>query len=315
MATPDWLLTGTVAAPCRCTAVSRPGRGRFIEKTIQEGVDLLRNAIFSEEVARRPGFLQRRDPRVKVVALLALLVVGASSGRFLPLVLVHALALALARASGISLGYFVKRVWLFVPLFTGVMVLPALFNVVTPGQPLLVVADWGRPLRFGPVETPPYLAVTWQGLSGAALLVLRAADCIALAVLLTLTTPWAGLLRALRSLGVPRVFVMMLAMTYRYIYVLLEASSELLVARKSRQIGPPPDSGEGRRFVANAIGILFSKSYSMSEEVHAAMVSRGFNGEVRTMDDLRMTGMDLAWAGAALLVAVSLLGVGNALGL
>src|SRR3989304_2925806 len=106
----------------------------------------------------------------------------------------------------------------------------------------------------------------------------------------------------------------MLAMPYRYLYVLRGTASELLVARKSRQIGPLSDHGEGRRFLASSMAVLLGKSYSMSEEVYAAMGSRGFNGEVRTMDELRVTRVDLVWGALALLIAFSLIGGGQILG-
>ncbi|TAK32481.1 MAG: cobalt transporter CbiM [Chloroflexota bacterium] len=312
--TPEWLLHGTAPGPCRCSTLSRPAKGSFLEKTIGDGLNLLRNTMFSEEVARSRGFLQRCDPRIKVVTLLGLLVVAAFVTQLLPLAILYVVGLVLAWASAIPLGFFVKRVWLFIPLFTGVMVLPALFNVITPGQPLLVLADWGQPLSVGPLTLPSYLAITHQGLLGAVVLVSRVAVSISLAVLLTLTTRWSDLLKALRSLGIPRIIVLMLAMAYRYLYVLLESASELLVARKSRQIGPLSDHGEGRRFLAGSMAVLLGKSYGMSEEVYAAMVSRGFNGEVRTMDELKMTRVDLVWGVLALLIALSLAGGGYVLG-
>src|SRR3990172_5388865 len=227
MNTPDWLLGGTAPGPCRCTTVTRPGKGRFLEKTLQDGLDLLRTSVFSEDVARCGGFLQRCDPRVKVVTLLGLLVVAVFAASMLPLAILYIVGLVLAYVSCIPLKFFVKRVWLFIPVFTGVMVLPALFNVVTPGVPLAVIADWGSPLSIGPLRLPSHLAITQQGVHGSAIQVLRVAVSISFAVLLTLTTRWADLLKSLRSLGMPRVFVLMLAMAYRYLYVLLESASEL----------------------------------------------------------------------------------------
>ena len=45
----------------------------------------------------------------------------------------YAGTLGLAAASRISVRFFVKRVWLFIPIFTGIVVLPATLNVVTAG--------------------------------------------------------------------------------------------------------------------------------------------------------------------------------------
>ena len=86
----------------------------------------LEKAVFSEELARKDGFLQNIDPRVKVITFLALLLaVGLSKG-LLIIVALYFLTLILAWHSWIPLGFFIKRVWLFMPFFTGIVALPAL---------------------------------------------------------------------------------------------------------------------------------------------------------------------------------------------
>ena len=51
--------------------------------------------------------------------------------------------------SGLPLGFFIKRVWLFIPIFTGIVVLPATFSFITHGD--IVVPLWHlvRPRRAG----------------------------------------------------------------------------------------------------------------------------------------------------------------------
>ncbi len=56
---------------------------------------------------------------------------------------------------------------------------------------------------------------------GAALIVIRVATSISLVVLVALTTSWTALLAALRSLFLPRMFVLVLGMAYRYVFYLL----------------------------------------------------------------------------------------------
>ena len=48
--------------------------------------------------------------------------------------------IVLAALSRLPLGFFVKRVWLFVPIFTGAVVLPATFSLTTTGLIVLRVA-------------------------------------------------------------------------------------------------------------------------------------------------------------------------------
>lgn len=315
MSTPEWLFRPTPAHLCPCCTVGKPAKGSFVEKTIQDAAALLREAIFSEEMARRPGLLQGLDPRVKIATLVGLVVVAAFMRHLAPLALLYLFALVLAARSHIPLGFFISRVWLFIPLFTGLMVLPAVFNLITPGQPLLTLVDFGHPRRWGPLSLPEAVYITRQGAMGALLLVGRVAVCVSLMVLLALTTQWAELLKALRAVGIPKVFVLVLGMTYRYIFLLLSIASEMFVARQSRRVGRQRAAREGRRFIAAAMGTLLGKSLATSEEVYAAMVSRGYAGEPKVMSTFRLSRRDLAWSGAVLVVASLMVGGNRAFGL
>ena len=104
---------------------------------------------------------------------------------------------------------------------------------------------------------------------------------VSLAVLLVMTTPWADVLKSLRALHVPQVFVLVLSMTYRYIFLFLHTLNGVFLARKSRRRRPD----ERRRAAAldhASMGTLMSRSFKMSNDVYAAMLARGFTGEIRT---------------------------------
>jgi energy-coupling factor transporter transmembrane protein EcfT len=49
---------------------------------------------------------------------------------------------------------------------------------------------------------------------------------------------------------------------------------------------------------AATAGVLLSKSLQLSGEVHLAMQSRGFRGEVHVMRDFRIRPSDWCWLGA-----------------
>ncbi len=283
----------------------RPRRKRgFIQKTLEEIVRVLRDSFFSEELAMRPGFLQSLDPRVKILALVVLLLsnnlishLGVLWGSYLVL-------LALAAWSGVGLGPLLKRVWLVVPLFSGIMVLPAIFNWVRPGDPLFTIFTADQPWHVGFLHFPAVLAVTKQGVNGAVLLVSRVGISVTLAFIVTLTTRWTDLLKALRSFFVPRIFVTTLEMTYRYIFVLITILEEMFLARKARDAGRSSTS-EQRRFIASAMASLFARSLHMSEEVYAAMTARGYSGEVYTMHRFRLRLPDLFFALFVLLTSLT----------
>ncbi len=302
-ATPAWLLEADVAM-CPCGCIGRRKRGSFVEKTLAGGADVLRQAMFSEDVARGGGLLQRLDPRVKVVSLLALLVVAALVRHVPVLLAMYLVTLVLAAASGLPIGFFVKRVWLFIPVFTGVVVLPATFSFVTPGEVVAPLWHWhGHPV-----------GLTRQGLVGAGLIVARVATSVSLVVLLTLTTPWTRLLAALRALAVPRIFILVIGMAYRYLFLLLNSVTDMFQARKARSVAAQVDVKAGRSFVAAAAGALFGKSYALSEEVHQAMVARGYRGDARTLERFAPGALDAAWVAACAALAVLVLGGDRLLG-
>ena len=62
-----------------------------------------------------PGLLQRIEPRVKLLTTFGLLVATALVRNIPVLVGLYAVTLVLAVASALPLGFFVRRVWLFIP--------------------------------------------------------------------------------------------------------------------------------------------------------------------------------------------------------
>lgn len=301
---PDWMRehSGEV-----CRRNGRPLKKSAVEKTIRGIAAALRNSIYTEQIAERDGLLQGIDPRTKLAGMILLLVVVAFIRHPVPLVLLYLLLLGVAVASSVPAVFFVKRVWLFIPVFAGVIVLPSVFSVVRPGDPLLVLWDFGREVDLGPWSLGTSLAITRQGLEGAALLVMRVAVSVSLAVLVALSTRWSELLQALRSFRVPAVFVLILSMTYRYIYLLLGLAADMYEARASRLSGSAGPR-EDRRFAAASAGSLLGKSFALSADVYAAMVSRGYRGEPHSRRHLRLSPADLLGATAAVAVAALMIG-------
>jgi len=198
------------------------------------------------------------------------------------------------------------RVWLFVPLFSAAVVLPALLNIVTPGEPLWVLATLEKAHSWGPYTVPQEISITRQGLWGAILFISRVAASVSFAVLLTLTTRWSDIFAGLRALMVPRIFVMTLNMTNRYLFVFLRLIQDMYRARKSRTIHTLSAAGE-RGWVASRIGVIFRKSMEMSNDIYLAMLSRGYHGEIIALDRFRTTAVDYVWLAAVLALGVGLI--------
>jgi cobalt/nickel transport system permease protein len=266
----------------------------FVAKTLEETTRAIEYSVFANHYAEKKGFLQRIDPRVKLLTTLALLIVIGLTTRLGALLAFYAGTLVLAALSRVSLGFFIKRVWVFIPLFTGVVALPAVFNIVTPGRPLFTVISFLSPHTFGPFHIPQHITITAQGVSGVAILVMRVAASVSMAVLLVVTTQWVRLLKALYILRTPEVIIMILAMTYRYIHLFLRIVEGMFLAKKSREISDLRMKEE-HGWIASRLGVLVGKSYRLSNDVHLAMISRGWTGNPALMDDFTIHRIDGLW--------------------
>jgi cobalt ECF transporter T component CbiQ len=295
--TPQWLLERETAL-CPCGCIGKRRKGSYIEKTLRGSAGLLRQVMFSDDVARQEGFLQRVDPRAKVIGFLGLLVAASFVHNPWMLLACYLATLLLAAVSGLPVLFFIKRVWLFIPIFTGIVVLPATLSLVTPGEIVLTLWHWN-----GHAE-----GFTAQGLRSAAVLVLRVAGSVSLVVLLTLTTPWSRLLAGLRGLGVPKMFILVIGMAYRYLFHLLTSVIDMYEARKARSIGKQAHDKHARRFVASTAGALIGKSHYLAEEVHQAMTARGFRGDIKVLDSFRLGATELLWIAGVVFAAALALG-------
>ncbi len=104
--------------------------------------------------------------------------------------------------------------------------------------------------------------------------VVRSTLSLAVVLLLANTTPVAKLLGLLRRLHVPPLLVTLLALMYRYIFILFDEMQKLRRARASRTY----TRTAGRRWVlpATILGQLFIRSTERAERIYAAMTARGW---------------------------------------
>jgi cobalt/nickel transport system permease protein len=277
-----------------CSCGGTRGKAGFLDRTLLAVSGIAEQFLFSEAYARKRGLLQALDVRIKLLSFLCIIVLVSFLRDPRSLWVLYGLSVALAVLSRIPFGFFIKRVWLFVPLFSAAMALPALLNIVTPGDALFLLVEMNRPHTFGPIVIPAEITITRQGLWGAITFVSRVASSVSFAVLFTLTTRWNLAFSGLRALFVPRVFVMTLSMTERYIVVFLRLIRDMYRARKSRTIRPLATAVE-RNWTASRIGVTFKKSMEMSSDIYLAMISRGFHGEFRTVDRFRAAAADYLW--------------------
>jgi cobalt/nickel transport system permease protein len=129
------------------------------------------------------------------------------------------------------------------------------------------VRDGEEVLALGP------LSVSDAGLQAFAAASAKAAIGTLGAVLLGATTTFPDVLRALEQLRVPRLFVLVARITWRYLFVVAGEVRRVRAALVSRGYRPRHALHAGA--LGAATGALFVRAHARGERVHQAMLARG----------------------------------------
>ena len=239
------------------------------------------------------SLIHRLDPRLKLVlaVLFILSNVLLPDGAWLAFLLAWGLVLAISLVAGLGLWYPVKRSFLALPFVLAAVT--AIFAL--PGRPV-AVWEWG----------PWRLVATDAGLLRFISVVIRSWLSVQVAILLVAVTQFPDLVHALRHLHVPGVLVAVISFMYRYLFVLADEAMRLMRARQARSARSQQGSAGGTlawraKVTGNMAGQLFLRSYERSERVYNAMLARGYQGQLLTLNPHQMSARD--WVLGGLMVA------------
>lgn len=256
----------------------QPPADRFLERGLRRAQRFLARGALRDRTAARRSPLRGLDPRARLLGVLGCLV-SLSLAASLPALLAHAtIPAALLALSRIRLRETLAAGLLAAAVFTLLMAAPATLNLVHDGEIVLPLAAPAGAGRLGPIALPPIVGVTREGLATAATLLIRVLVSTSTVLWLTLSTPWADLLRALRAVGVPAIAVQVAGMTVRYLHVLLRASYDAQLGKRSRAVCRRPLAAE-QAWAGHRIALLWGRSEQLMQEVGDAMTARGFSGQ------------------------------------
>ena len=235
-----------------------------------------------ESLSRQDTFIHRLDPRVKfiVVILFTALLVATSRyalARLAPFTLMPAFLLLFGE---VRAGLVARALAMMAPF----IILVAIWNPIYDRQ--VIVFTLGG-VTFG-------VSAGWVSFANILMRFVLAASAL---VGLMATTPFEKLLEGLRRLALPRMFVTVLAFVYRYLFDLVDVALRMRRARDLR--GGRAGVALRLRSSAGIVGNLFVRSLDRSDRVYKAMLARGFDGEMRSIDTLKMRRVDWVFAGAA----------------
>ena len=231
--------------------------------------------------------VHRLDPRAKVVGLMAVTIVAVSAPLHLwPVYAVCAAVLAtFAAVARVGPRDIWRRVRVVLPF---VLVLGALVPFVRTG---------GATFELGP------LTLHQAGLEICAAVSAKAIIGTLSAALLGATTTFPQVLRALEALRAPRLFVLIAAFMYRYLFVIVEETSRMRAALVSRGYNPRHSLQAGP--MGRMATAMFLRTYSRGERVYHAMLSRGYTGAMPQLVPLSFGRADAVFVAGVLSLILS----------
>jgi cobalt/nickel transport system permease protein len=252
------------------------------------------------------------DGRVKFVLAVAFILTCSLTpiSAWAVYILLFALILSIEILSTLGVGYVLKRASLALPFVLAA--LPVVFT--TKGAELfsLPIGTWT-------------LIASVEGLERFISIALKSWLSVQAAIVMAAATPFPELLQAMRAVGIPRLLVAMFGLTWRYLFVLVDEALRLIRARAARSgvssSTSPSTSlrtkGEGGRIIWRAqvaggmAGSLFLRGFERSDRIYTAMLSRGYDGEVRVMPLPALSGVSklVLFAGLLLLGILLLFGI------
>lgn len=277
----------------------------FIDASIQKIAGVVQSDYVRWETASKRGLFQSLDPRIKVLFMIYFIVLVSLMKSVYAELGMALFIMMLIGLSRLNLFHMYKRIIGLAFFFGFLIALPSAFNVITRGEIIIPVASLSASYKFWIYSIPREIGLTREGCHGVALLTLRVMNSVGISLLVIHTTPFFEIIRALKVVKVPDTFLMVIILSYKFIFIFSKTVEEIYLAMKSRLAGPV-NSAAIRELVAGRIYFLFKKSQMRYEETCLAMEARGFSGEMTLYSYRTFTVKDAA-AGLALAAAGILL--------
>lgn len=211
------------------------------------------NEVFGDYFAQKDNYLTRIDARVKMFFV----------------------------CTGIITLLFSR-----VPQVSAIVILLSLISLISIRIPLKVILfRMLPPLAMAAVIAGLSLIVYKKGLFESLLIMGKVSGCVSLVIFLSTTTPVNELLSACLWFHIPKTWIEIAAVTYRYVFVLIEDASTIRDAQKVR-LGYS-NLSRSMQSLAELAGSVFIRAYDQSIATTDAMRMRGYTGASKTFFEKR----------------------------
>lgn len=238
---------------------------RFIDKSIFSFFKVI-NSIKKEE--QGDSYIYKINVIVKMFSIVLNILLITLSRNFLFLVLLNIILFILLFSIDRSKRIRIILISLIAPLFTSIILIPTIIK--------------GNIFR-------------------SCLLIYKMLINILLINIISTTSTRQALIRSLKFLLVPDMFIWIMELTLKYILLLAEYSFEVLQSLKIRSIGKSKGT---KKSLFPIMGNMFLNSIKLSEEMICAMECRGFTGEYHYKKKVKLKSLDYIYILINLLIVL-----------
>ncbi|MCQ9207575.1 MAG: cobalt ECF transporter T component CbiQ [Omnitrophica bacterium] len=220
------------------------------------------NEVFSDRFAHKDNFLTRIDARTKMIfVFVAIITILFSRTPYLPVIIAF-----LSLVFLISIRVPAKTILLrmLAPLTIAIVIL------------LIQIFFYGTTPIFKLTVFGFHFAGYKEGLFRGLVIAGKVTGCVSLIIFLSMTTPVSTLLRAASWFRISKTWIEIAAITYRYVFVLIEDAITIRDAQKVR-LGYS-NLSRSVRSLAELTGSVFIRAYDQSISTYEAMQLRGYSG-------------------------------------
>ena len=234
---------------------------------------------FIDEHSNIDSIISRLDSRIKIISFIILILSIAFTppDLYMHFLSYSVIILVIVLLSKIHLSFILKRSLVIIPFVLMIAVFIPFFKK----------GNIAGAYSFGSLK----LNVSYSGLLILWNVLVKSFLSMLMMIILISTTHFVDLLKALEKLRLPKIFIMIMSFMYRYVFLFTDELLLMSQAKESRMVSR--NKWLNIKTLSNMIGSLFVRSYERGERVYLSMCSRGYNGEIRTVNNFCLKNKDI----------------------
>lgn len=234
---------------------AREDNDKFIDKSIFQILKIL-SRIHRSNIGKPTGIFYTVNPAVKLISSIVII--------FLVSVSRNAIYISVILAAVIISIFFLTKIQ--IKIFLRFAVVSLIFTAI--------------------MLTPSIIS---GNIRNSTIILEKVFVTVSIINILSYSTKWNDITKALKIFPVPDIFILVLEITLKYIFILGQSALEMLYALRLRSIGT---SNSKYMSISNIMGNLFLRSKDMGEEMYYAMECRGFTGEYTSKLETKIRSFD-----------------------